>query len=131
MQKMPNNPQNWQGPCSYAHVLVAMPDRLPRQATGLPRRGYGTTSVGCRGGRGYVEGCWGFPYLKIKRFVGLLVFCFFGVRLLIFGCCFLGVVVSWFLGFRILPNFHFMFSGAQHCEIYKNNMFQKCLGIFP
>ena len=26
--------------------------------------------VGCRGGSRNVEGCWGFPYLKIEKFVG-------------------------------------------------------------
>ena len=30
--------------------------------------GYGTSSVGCRGGSRYVEGCWGFPDLEIKKF---------------------------------------------------------------
>ena len=35
--------------------------------------GYMTTPVGCRGGCRYVEGCWGFPLLKIKMFLG---FCF-------------------------------------------------------
>ena len=30
--------------------------------------------VGCRGGSRYVEGCWRFPYLKIKkRFLGFLL----------------------------------------------------------
>ena len=32
--------------------------------------GYGTTPVWCRGGSRYVEGYWGFPYLKIEKFVG-------------------------------------------------------------
>ena len=31
----------------------------------LPRSGAG---VGCRDGSQYVEGCWEFPYLKIRRF---------------------------------------------------------------
>ena len=38
-----------------------------------------------RGGSRYVEGCWGSPYLKIKRFL---------------GCWFLGFLVSWFFGFK-------------------------------
>ena len=38
--------------------------------------------VGCRGGSRYVEGCLGFPYLKIKKFLGLLVFGLLVVRLL-------------------------------------------------
>ena len=31
---------------------------------------YGTTPIWCRGGNRYVEGCWGFRYLKIEKFVG-------------------------------------------------------------
>ena len=59
----------------------------------------------------YVEGCWGFPYLKIKKFLGFLV-----SRIL-------GFLVSEFLVFKdspnplmfvkdicsVLPNVHFMF----------------------
>ena len=29
--------------------------------------------VGCRGGSRYDEGCWGFPYLRIKQFLGFKV----------------------------------------------------------
>ena len=29
--------------------------------------------VGGRGGSRYIEGCWGFPYLEIKKFLGLKV----------------------------------------------------------
>ena len=32
--------------------------------------------VGCRGGSRHVEGCWGFPYLKIEKFVGFTKFHF-------------------------------------------------------
>ena len=41
-------------------------------------------SVGCMGGSRYVEGCWGFPYLKIK----------------IQGVC-VGFVVCWFLDLKM------------------------------
>ena len=50
--------------------------------------------VGCRVGSRYVEGCWEFPYLKIKRFLGFLVCCFF-------VSWFLGLSVYWFLGFLV------------------------------
>ena len=32
--------------------------------------------VGCRGGSRNADGCWGFPYLKIKKFVGFTKFPF-------------------------------------------------------
>ena len=35
---------------------------------GTTKTGYATTPVWCRGGSRYVEGCWGFRYLKIKLF---------------------------------------------------------------
>ena len=41
--------------------------------------GYGTMSVWCRGGSRYVEGCWGFAHLKIKKvswFLGVWFLCF-------------------------------------------------------
>ena len=66
--------------------------------------------VGCRGVSRYIEGCWGFPYLKkVSRFlgflvpkcVGLLVYGFLLFRLLVFGVWCLG---SWFLGFKV-PKF--------------------------
>ena len=41
--------------------------------------------VGCKCGSRYVEGCWGFPYLK--KFLGFLVF---------------GLLVSWFMVFWFL-----------------------------
>ena len=78
------------------------------------------TIVECRDGSRYVEGCWGFHYLEIKkRFLGcsvswFLVYWFQSFlvsKLIVFK-------VSWSLGFRIskfqrfndpiLPNFHFM-----------------------
>ena len=31
------------------------------------KTGYGTTPVWCRGASRNVEGCWGFPYLKIQK----------------------------------------------------------------
>ena len=45
-------------------------------AVGTTHSGYGTTSVWCRGGRRYVQGCWGFPYLKIEKFVGFTIHVF-------------------------------------------------------
>ena len=60
-----------------------------------------------QGGSRYVEGCWGIPYLKIKKVQGFLVL----------GLLFL--FVGWFLDFEnlmfskvicyILPNVHFAF----------------------
>ena len=38
--------------------------------------GYGTTPVWCRGGSWYVQGCWEFPYLKIKMSSKLPCVCF-------------------------------------------------------
>ena len=72
----------------------------PRQATGPPRSGASR----------YVEECWGFPYLKIKKVAWLWAF----------GFWLLGFKFSKFQGFKnllcfqnvfgtILPNFHFMF----------------------
>ena len=45
--------------------------------------GFGTTPVGCRGGSGYAEGCWGFPYSKIEKFVGFIKFHFWSIWILI------------------------------------------------
>ena len=36
------------------------------------------TVVGCRDGSRYVEGCWRFTYLKMKKFLGFLVSRFLG-----------------------------------------------------
>ena len=52
--------------------------------------------VGGRGGSRYVEGCWGFPYLK-KR-IGFLVVWFLGLWFL----GFLLFVGLWFLGLLVL-----------------------------
>ena len=51
-----------------------------------------TTLVGCRGGSRYVDGCWGFPYLKIKKVFWVLAFGFYGL---------------WFHGFVVLWGFWF------------------------
>ena len=73
-----------------------------------PQTGYGTTSVGCRAGSRYVEGCWGFPYLTIKKglkFLGLvcLGFLFFAFLVFVFGDLgFLGFKDLLFLGVRSL-----------------------------
>ena len=48
-------------------------------------------SVGCKGGSRFVDGCWGFPYLKINRFK-VSLFLFFGVTVLCF-------IILWFCGF--------------------------------
>ena len=65
---------------------------------GTTQTGYETTPVGCRGGNRYVEGCWGFPYLKIKKkFIGFVCF---RVWLVVFWCY--GVVVSRLYGFMVL-----------------------------
>ena len=50
---------------------------------GTTYTGYGTTSVGCKGVSRYVEGCWGFPHLKSKKFISS--FC---------------IVWCWFIGFK-------------------------------
>ena len=61
-----------------------------------------TTSVGCRGGSRYVDGCWEFPYLKIR---GFKVSWF-----LVFDFGFLGFVVLWVLLFYGFMVFGFWFS---------------------
>ena len=67
---------------------------------GTTKTGYRTTPVGCRGGSRYVERCWGFPYLKIKKFLGFLVSgC--GLRFVCFW--FYGFMVSWFRKLTKLP----------------------------
>ena len=48
--------------------------------------------VWCRGGSRYVEGRWGFPYLR--KCLGFLVSKFL-------GCWFLGFLVSWFQSFLV------------------------------
>ena len=65
---------------------------------------YGTTQTGyvrdhpgrCRGGGRYVEGCWGFLCLKIKKFLGFLFFGVWCLGFLVVGFLFVGFVVSWF-----------------------------------
>ena len=47
--------------------------------------------VGCRAGSQYVEVCWGFPYLKIKKCLGFLF-----VGFLVFG-----LLVLWSLGSKV------------------------------
>ena len=59
------------GKCSQASVSIAE-SMLQRSSGwfdgyGTTQTVYGTTPVGCKGGTRYVEGCWGFPYLKIKK----------------------------------------------------------------
>ena len=49
---------------------------------GTTRTGYGTAQVGCRGGSRYVEECWGFPYLKVKKFKVVVFFWFYGLMVL-------------------------------------------------
>ena len=56
-----------------------------------------------RGGSRYVEGCWGFPYLKISK---ILVSWFLGFL----ASRFISFLVSWFLGSNKLPNYQCMFS---------------------
>ena len=67
------------------------------------RKGYGTTPVGCKGGSWYVEGCWGFPYLKIKPVSCLLVSWFLVFRFLGFQ----NILYFQMILFYILPNCHF------------------------
>ena len=51
--------------------------------------------VGCKDGSRYVEGCWGFPFLK--KCIGFVVYWFLGSWF--FVSWFLGLLVSWFLDF--------------------------------
>ena len=74
---------------------------------GTTKTGYRTTPVGCKGGNRYVEGCSGFPYLKTKKGLRLLVF---GLEISVVG---FGLSVSKvFQAFKntcyILPNSHVM-----------------------
>ena len=62
--------------------------------------------VGCRGGSRYVEGCWGFPFVKIKTFLG-----FSGSWFLV--SWFIGFKVSWFLGVKVYWDLGFIFSEIQ------------------
>ena len=62
------------------------------------------TIVECRDGSQYVEGCWGFHYLKIKKswLFGFLVFCllvskFLGSKVYLFR----SFLVSWFQNFKV------------------------------
>ena len=68
---------------SVSKVIVRDGARTPTAPTrffpiqiGTTKAGYRTTSAWCRGWSRYVEGCWRFPYLEIKRFLGFLVFDF-------------------------------------------------------
>ena len=91
----------------------------------------GTTSVGCRSGSGYVEGYWGFSYLKIKSFkmlfgtsIGIVILCFIVLSLLVL---FIFVFVYFPIRFLFLVKtprcigFDFPFLDSLD---YKNNMFQ-------
>ena len=70
---------------------------------------YGTTSVGYRGGSRYVQECWGFPYLRMKKFLvcsflDVLVSRFLVPSVWIFWFLVLlavGFLVVWFLGFWV------------------------------
>ena len=72
--------------------------------------------VWCRVGSWYVEGCWGFPYLKKLLVISCSFLRFWFLGFLVSKC--LGFLVSKFLGFKCscfqsfkaLPNFDFMFS---------------------
>ena len=87
--------------------------------------------VGCTGGSRYVEGCWGFPYLRkligflvvgflvswflgfvVCWFLGFLVSRFLGFFNLLVSWC-LGFLVSWFLGF--LVSWLLVFKNYQIC----------------
>ena len=74
--------------------------------------GYGTTSVWCRGGSSYVERCWGFPYLKIKRFR----FSWF----LVLDFWFHGFIVLWFYGFVIILWFYNYYLGSESFILLKD-----------
>ena len=63
--------------------------------------------VGCRDESRFVEGCWGFPYLKsvsVSCFFGFFVSWFFGfVGMWLLGLLVVGFEfsVSWFRGFKV------------------------------
>ena len=63
--------------------------------------GYRTTSVWCKGGSRYVEGCWGFPYLKINKLLFptliCMSFCIFHFVGLHFIFCYRIIILCFFI----------------------------------
>ena len=91
-----------------------MTNNLVSKANEIEFQGGGTLTLtvflhsaqrpGCKGGSRCVDGCWGFPYLKIKK--GFWASWFLVFDCLVFGvrCCvfwILGFEDSWFLGFKV------------------------------
>ena len=96
---------------------IAIGDELLAYGTtqtgcGTTQTGYGATPVGCRGESRYVEGCWGLPDSKIRKFL----------RFRFFFLC---------LGSKNLPNFHVVFSGIywSHIQAFQDFIWRIC-GIF-
>ena len=79
----------------FFHTAQETENKLAFSSLVSPKR-----VVGCRGGRRYVEGWWGFPYVKMKMFLGLLVCWSLGGCFC--GCLVYWLLVSWFLDFRNL-----------------------------
>ena len=81
---------------------------------GTTHSGYATTPVGCRGGSRCVEGCWGFPYLKIKIEIYIYIHIYIYTYIYSFLCSLL-VSISLFLlcfmffFFSSISNSHFSF----------------------
>ena len=98
--------------CLIHEISLSAIDQFIIEAA-ITQTGYGTTSLGCRGGSWYFEGCWGFPYLKTKRFkvvwfYGFMVLWLYGFMVL----SFYGFMVFCFSGFEVLKFYGFLFYGC-------------------
>ena len=108
---MPNNAKEYECHHPWEQSCQCLDRSCPPSSLVSPRR-----VVGCMGGSRYVDGCWGFLYLK--KFIGFLilgflVFSFLSFKLYWFlgfkDYWFLGFKDSWFPRFKDLPDSHFIF----------------------
>ena len=88
---------------------------------------YGTTSIWYRGGSRYVEECWGFRYLKIKK-----ISCFLGFL------CFMDIRISKIYQDTTIVKLCFFVSTLWECNCFGPNksstvlnIYKRCSKIFP